>query len=113
MPFASPEDTAAQYGLVREAARKAGRDPDSLVYSVALTMCAGRDDTEVARRAAAIGRDEAQLRATGLAGTPDQVLEVLDRYRSIGASRVYLQFLDLSDLGQLELIAQEVAGRVG
>ncbi|MFD7003221.1 LLM class F420-dependent oxidoreductase [Streptomyces mirabilis] len=112
VPFASPEDAAGQFGRVREAARKAGRDPDSLVYSVALTVCVGRDGTDVARRLAAIGRDEAELRATGLVGTPDEVLKVLDRYRAVGASRSYLQFLDLSDLGQLELIAREVASRL-
>ncbi|KQV19246.1 MULTISPECIES: LLM class F420-dependent oxidoreductase [unclassified Kitasatospora] len=109
VPFGSPEDTGDQFRRVREAAEAAGRDPRTLVYSAALTVCVGRDGAEVTRRAAAIDRDEADLRATGLAGTPDEVLKTLDRYRAAGASRIYLQILDLADLGQLDLIADQVA----
>ncbi|WP_103533558.1 LLM class F420-dependent oxidoreductase [Streptomyces sp. SM11] len=112
VPFASPDDTGSQFDRVREAAGAAGRDPDALVYSAALTVCVGRDAAEVARRAAAIGRDLHELRATGLAGTPAEVLRTLDRYRAAGASRIYLQLLDLADLDQLDLIAGQVAARL-
>ena len=47
--------------------RSTGRD---LVLSVAQVLCCGRDDAEVARRAAAIGRSVDDLRANGVAGTP-------------------------------------------
>ncbi|GLW70778.1 LLM class F420-dependent oxidoreductase [Kitasatospora phosalacinea] len=113
LPFGTPEECAEQYGRVRAAVAAAGRDPDALVYSAALTLCAGRDAAEVARRAAAIGRGERELRESGLAGTPSELLERLERYRAAGASRVYLQVLDLSDLDHLEVVAREVAGRIG
>ena len=71
-------------------------------------LCCGRDDAEVARRAAAIGRDPDELRANGLAGTPDEVLDTIGRYAEIGSQRIYLQVLDLADLDHLELVASEV-----
>jgi 2-methylisocitrate lyase-like PEP mutase family enzyme len=69
----------------------------------------GRDDAEVARRAAAIGRDVQQVRAEGLGGTVAEAVDTLGRYAEAGASRVYLQLLDLADLDQLDLVAAEVA----
>lgn len=57
IPFASLEDSEKQFGRVRAAAQAHGRSPDDLVYSNALIVCTGKDDAEVARRAAAIGRD--------------------------------------------------------
>jgi F420-dependent oxidoreductase-like protein len=109
VPFASVEDSAAQFGRVRAAAEAAGRKPDDLVYSNALVLCAGRDEAEVARRAAAIGREPAELRENGLAGSPDEIVEKIGRYAEAGSSRIYLQVLDLSDLDHLELVASRVA----
>jgi F420-dependent oxidoreductase-like protein len=106
MPFATVEKTAEQFGRVREAAAQAGRE---LVLSAALTVCCGKDDAEVSRRAEAIGRDTETLRAEGLAGTPGEVVEKAGRYAEAGATRLYLQVLDLADLDHLELIASEVA----
>ncbi|MET8810559.1 LLM class F420-dependent oxidoreductase [Streptomyces sp. NPDC004549] len=108
IPFASVEDSARQFGRVRAAAEEEGRAPDSLVYSNALVVCVGRDDQEVARRAAAIGREPDELRANGLAGTPAEVVEKISRYAGAGSERIYLQLLDLTDLDQLELISAEV-----
>ncbi|OSC63889.1 LLM class F420-dependent oxidoreductase, partial [Streptomyces sp. BF-3] len=53
IPFASLEDSEKQFGRVRAAAQAHGRSPDDLVYSNALIVCTGKDDAEVARRAAA------------------------------------------------------------
>ncbi|MFJ6539227.1 LLM class F420-dependent oxidoreductase [Streptomyces sp. NPDC003656] len=108
IPFASVEDSARQFGRVRAAAEEEGRAPDSLVYSNALVVCVGRDDQEVARRAAAIGREPDELKANGLAGTPAEVVEKIGRYAEVGSERIYLQLLDLTDLDQLELISAEV-----
>jgi len=110
--FVSPEETGAAFGRVRDACAAAGRDPASLVYSAGQTVCCGRTAAEVARRAAAIGQDPAELAATGLAGSPAQVVDKLGRFAAIGASRMYLQVLDLHDLGHLELIAAEVMPHV-
>ncbi len=110
--FVSPEETGAAFGRVRDACAAAGRDPASLVYSAGQTVCCGRTGAEVARRAAAIGEDVAQLEATGLAGSPAQVVDKLGRFAAAGASRMYLQVLDLHDLDHLELIAAEVMPQV-
>ncbi len=62
---------APQFGRVREACQAAGRDPASLGYSAAQVTCCGRDEAELARRAAAIGRDAGRAagrRAGRLAG---------------------------------------------
>ena len=59
------------------------------------------------------GRDVDDLRAHGAAGTPAEVVDVLGRYREAGASRVYLQVLDLADLDHLDLVAAEVAPQLG
>ncbi|MGW6118262.1 LLM class F420-dependent oxidoreductase [Nocardia sp. NPDC055165] len=111
MPFASIADSAAQFDRVRAAVRAAGRT-DELIYSNALVACVGRTDAEVARRAAAIGREVDELASNGLAGSPAEVVDKIARYREIGASRIYLQILDLADLDHLELIAAEVQSQL-
>ena len=109
VPFASADDNARLFAGVRDACAEAGRDPSSLVYSSALVLCVGKDETEIARRAAAIGREVAELREHGVAGTPAEAVDVLGRYADAGAQRCYLQVLDLSDLDHLDLVASEVA----
>jgi F420-dependent oxidoreductase-like protein len=110
--FVTPEQTGVAFGLVREACVAAGRDPASLVYSAGQTVCCGRSDAEVARRAAAIGQGVAELEASGLAGSPAQIVDKLRAFADLGASRIYLQVLDLHDLDHLELIAAEVMPHV-
>ncbi|MER8012225.1 LLM class F420-dependent oxidoreductase [Streptomyces sp. NPDC094149] len=112
MPFGSIEDCERQFARVRTAAEEAGRKGDDLVYSNALVVCVGKDDPEVARRAAAIGREVDELKANGLAGTPSEVVEKIGRYAAVGASRLYLQVLDLDDLDHLELISAQVQSQL-
>jgi F420-dependent oxidoreductase-like protein len=109
VPFRSLEDNARQFARVREACQEAGREPASLVYSSALVLCVGKDEEQLARRAAAIGREPAELRENGVAGTPAEAVDTLGRYAEAGAERVYLQVLDLADLDHLDLVAAEVA----
>lgn len=112
VPFGDVEVTGAQFDRVRAACEDAGRDPGSMVFSAAQVLCLGADDDEVARRAAAIGREPAELRANGAAGTPEQVIDTIGRFSEIGATRVYLQVLDLSDLDHLALVAEAVMPEV-
>jgi F420-dependent oxidoreductase-like protein len=109
VPFSSAEDNARLFAGVREACEEAGRDPSSLVYSSALVLCVGKDEAEIARRAAAIGRDVDELREHGVAGTPAEAADIIGRYVEAGSQRFYLQVLDLSDLDHLDLVASEVA----
>ena len=77
-----------------------------------MAVCAGRDETEARRRAAAIGRDLDQLRNDGLAGSPDEIVDKIGQYAGVGTSRIYLQVLDLHDLDHLELIASQVMNQL-
>jgi F420-dependent oxidoreductase-like protein len=107
-PFATEEVAAACIDRVRRACAAAGRDPATLTLSVAQTLAVGRDEAEVRRRAAAVDDDVDSLRRTGLGGTVGEVVDKLGRLGELGASRVYLQVLDLTDLDHLELVAAEV-----
>ena len=112
VPFHPVSDTAAAFGRVREACLATGRDPSSLIYSVAQTVCCGKDEAEFRRRAAAIGWEPADFREKGVGGTPGEVTAILAEFAQIGAERVYLQVLDLHDLDHLALIASDVAPQV-
>ncbi len=112
LPFSSLADTEAQYGRVRAACEDRGRDPSSLRLSTAQTVCCGMDEAEVQRRAANIGRKADELRANGVAGTPDEVVARLQAFAKIGAQTVYLQVLDIDDLEHIGLLAEEVLPRV-
>jgi alkanesulfonate monooxygenase SsuD/methylene tetrahydromethanopterin reductase-like flavin-dependent oxidoreductase (luciferase family) len=72
----------------------------------------GKDEAELARRAAAIGREPDELRENGAAGTPAEVAETIRNWQQAGAERMYLQVLDLDDLDHLDLIATDVASQI-
>ena len=78
-------------------------------YSAALVVCAGSSEADVVRRAAAIGREPADLRQNGAAGSAEETAASIRKYTDAGADRVYLQVLDLSDLDHVDFIANEVA----
>jgi F420-dependent oxidoreductase-like protein len=76
-----------------------------VVRSVALVACVGEDEATFVRRAAAIGREPAELREHGIAGTRAEVEDRLGALADDGVERVYLQTLDLSDLEHLDELA--------
>lgn len=113
IPFVPLDVLKTQYGRVAAALEAAGRTPDSLTYSAAFVVCAGRNEAELARRADAIGREVDELRSNSpLVGTPEEIVDRLSPFVDAGVQRVYLQVLDMSDLDHLELFA-EVVGRFG
>ncbi|GAA2473493.1 LLM class F420-dependent oxidoreductase [Winogradskya humida] len=108
-PFAKLEELPAMYQRVRDASAAIGRATPP-AFSAAAVLCVGRDDAEVARRAAAIGREVQEMRDNGgIVGTPNEVVDILGRYAETGATRMYLQALDLADLNHVELVATAVA----
>lgn len=111
-PFATPDDARAQYDRVGRACTDAGRDPRTLRLSAAVTVVCGRNDAEVRARATAIGRDPGAMGGGAVAGTPERIVDEIGRYAEAGASSVYLQCLDLTDLAHIELLAAEVLPRV-
>ena len=109
VPFAKLADVAPTIARVRAACAEIGRTalPE---FSAAAVVCVGRDDAEVRRRAAAIGQQAEELRAGGgVVGTPGEAVETIQRYAEAGATRLFLQTLDLSDLDHIELVASAVA----
>ncbi|MDL4774948.1 LLM class F420-dependent oxidoreductase [Actinomadura xylanilytica] len=111
VPFTMPDDTGAAFDRVRAACRDAGRTRP-MVYSAAQVVCCGRDEAEIKRRADVIGRDVDELRESGLAGTPAELVDKIGRFAELGAECLYLQVLDLDDLGHLELLAIEVLSKL-
>jgi F420-dependent oxidoreductase-like protein len=112
VPFQPPERLTEICDHVRRACADAGRDPASMIFGATLTVCCGPDEPTLTRRAAAIGLSLDALRAGGLAGTPDEVVERLLTYRKLGAEVVYLQVMDMTDLDHIALLATEVLPRV-
>jgi F420-dependent oxidoreductase-like protein len=109
VPFAPLDTITTQFDRVRDAVDAVGRAGDSMVYSASFVVCAGRDEAEIAKRAAAIGREVDELRSNSpLAGTPNQIVDQLGPFAEIGLQRTYLQLLDMSDLEHLALFADEV-----
>lgn len=99
--------------VVEKALSDAGREPGSIVQSVALVAAIGQDEAEFARRAAAIGREPGELREHGVAGTVAEAADRLKALEAEGVQRVYLQVLDLADLDHLDLVAREVRPQLG
>jgi F420-dependent oxidoreductase-like protein len=111
-PFRSLAETQECFERVVAACAAEGRDAAGrapLVFSAAQTVCCGRDDAEISRRAEAIGYSVQQLRDVGLCGTPAEIVDRIGQFASAGATRLHLQVLDLDDLDHLDLIASSVA----
>jgi len=106
LAFRSLDDTRAAFGRVRDACEAADRDPASITYSAAQTVCCGRTPDELKRRADNIGRDVDELREHGLAGAPAEIAAKIEEFAVVGASRMYLQVLDLEDLDHIGLLAE-------
>jgi len=106
----SPEEWSEATGIVRDACRANGRDPDDLIYSTAQVVCCGSDDTELERRSAAIGRQPDELRRNGFAGSREDLQQKAADFAGRGCDRVYLQVLDDMDLDPLDAIAAALLG---
>jgi len=110
--FQPVAEAARLFDATRRSCAEIGREPGDLRRSVALTVACGRDDAEVARRAAATGWAVSDLRTSGLVGTPDEIVERIGEYAKVGADRVYLQVNDMADLEHVVLLGTEVLPRV-
>ncbi len=108
LTFASIDTAVEQFERVDAACRSAGREPANLPRSIGQTLALGRTDAEIAERALPAAAPE-NMRTNALAGSPAQVVDAIGRWRErTGIDRLYLQILDLADLGHIELFAAEV-----
>ncbi len=110
--FSDLATTTAQFDRVRAACVDRGRDPQEMVYSAAQVVCCASSEAELARRAAAIGRDIQELRDNGMAGTVSEVVDKLGAWAEAGVQRVYLQVLDLADTDHVALLGEQVRPHV-
>ena len=108
-PFVSPEGFGALVNVVKDACLEIGRNPEDLTYSCAQVFCCGESEAIFTDRASVIGREPDELRSNGLAGTPDEVLNRIERFKQEGCERFYLQILDDRDLEHLELAAEIIS----
>jgi alkanesulfonate monooxygenase len=112
LPFVPFDTGVEQIARVHAACEEIGRDPGSLTTSSALVLCVAENEADLARRAAAIGREVDELRENGLAGLVPEVVDKIGRYAETGQSRLYLQTLDLGDLDHLRLVAEQVVPQI-
>jgi F420-dependent oxidoreductase-like protein len=109
VPFSGVKETQTQFERVRVACEAAGRDPDEITYSAAVTVCCAEDEQTLRHRAQRLGLTLEDLRAEGAAaGSPAEVVERLQALAQAGAQRAYLQMRDIEDIAQVELIAAQV-----
>jgi alkanesulfonate monooxygenase SsuD/methylene tetrahydromethanopterin reductase-like flavin-dependent oxidoreductase (luciferase family) len=118
--FVAPADEIApKVALVRDAARRAGRDPGAITISVMGPVLTGSDDARYRRRleraATAADRDPANLEHSwsehGVPiGPPQRARETLDALSEAGVSKFYVQHLDVTDLSGLDETMQALAG---
>lgn len=124
----SPETAAAKFAQLDETCRAAGRDPSTLARSAMVGTLIGRDEAELGRRIEAlrtlVGQDDedggteaadawlAERRKRWIIGTPDDVRATIRRYAEAGCARLMLQDLLPWDLDMIDLMGEELIGRV-
>ena len=110
MPFKSVAETAAAFDRVRAASRRYGR---SVTLSAGIVVALGRTDEEARRRAAPLHVPSALPPEDPVVGSPDTLVQRIGEFAAIGATRVHLRVIDMSDLDHVELIASRVLPQVG
>ena len=116
--YVDPAEAKERVDRVSAACEAIGRDPGTVRRSLLTKTIVGADEAEVRRRAAELIEWEehdgdadaylADLRATNVIGTPEQVLERLAEFAAAGIQRVMVHQLVHTDLDQVELIGREV-----
>jgi F420-dependent oxidoreductase-like protein len=113
MPFKTVEQTAIAFERVRAASERYGRSSAKpLTLSAGVVVALGRTDAEAHRRAAPLHVPSALPPEDPVVGTPARLVERIGALAAIGATRVHLRVIDLSDLDHVDLIAAEVLPQV-
>jgi F420-dependent oxidoreductase-like protein len=115
--FASPETCAERRAAIRAACETAGRDPDSVTFSLMTGIVVGAEPADVERRAREVADFkgepadealEALPRANWIVGTVPEVIAQLRELEAAGVERIMLQHLIHRDLEAIELIGREI-----
>jgi F420-dependent oxidoreductase-like protein len=110
MPFKTVAETAAAFDRVRAASQRYGR---SVTLSAGIVVALGRTDEEAQRRAAPLHVPSALPPEDPVVGSPDALVQRIGEFAAIGATRVHLRVIDMSDLEHVELIASRVLPQAG
>ena len=105
MPFKTVAQTAVAFDRVRAAAARHGRQ---LTLSAGIVVAIGRTAEEAARRAAPLHVPSALPPEDPVVGDPERLVERITEMAAIGAGRVHLRVIDMSDLDHVDLIAEKV-----
>ncbi len=119
----SAEGAVGKLEELDAACRAAGRDPSTITRSAMVGVLIGVDDGEVDRRAAELlnafgmesGNGRAWLeerRSRWILGSPDEARAAVRRFADAGIERIMLQDFVPRDLEMIDLMAQELIGRV-
>jgi F420-dependent oxidoreductase-like protein len=113
MPFKTVAETATAFQRVRTACetydRPAGR---AMTYSAGIVVALGRTDAEAQRRAAPLHVKSVLPPEDPVVGPPGLLVERIGEMAAIGANRIHLRVIDMSDLDHVDLIASEVLPQV-
>lgn len=101
-PFMQPDAARSAFARVDAACRTIGREPSHVLHSSAITVVVASRASDLDRRVGATGWKPENLRLAGACGSPEEVAERLSQWREAGATRLYLQILDITDLAHLE-----------
>jgi F420-dependent oxidoreductase-like protein len=113
MPFKTVEQTAIAFERVRAASQRYGRpSARPLALSAGVVVALGRTDAEAHRRAAPLHVPSALPPEDPVVGTPAKLVERIGALAAVGATRVHLRIIDMSDLDHVDLIAAEVLPQV-
>jgi F420-dependent oxidoreductase-like protein len=113
MPFKTVRETAAAFDRVRAASERYGRPTAKpLTLSAGVVVALGRTAAEAERRAAPLHVPSALPPEDPVVGTPDKLVERIGELAAVGATRVHLRVIDMSDLDHVDLIAAEVLPQV-
>lgn len=112
---APPEVCAARRGALSDACERAGRAPASIGFSMMATCVLGRDESEVAARAAAaaermhvgdVAEFAARERDRGIVGTMGVARDRIRDYAAAGVDRVMLRNVCHEDLDVIALMGE-------
>ena len=109
MPFKSVAETATAFDRVRAACATYGRPVGrGLALSAGVVVAVGRNEREIARRAAPLHVRSALPPEAPVIGSAGALVQRIGELGEVGADRVHLRVIDLADLDLLDLIASEV-----
>ncbi|RZU51985.1 F420-dependent oxidoreductase-like protein [Krasilnikovia cinnamomea] len=114
MPFKTVAETATAFDRVRQACQTYGRPADRpLTLSAGVVVALGRTDAEARHRAAPLHVPSALPPEDPVVGPPEALVQRIGELAEVGASRVHLRIIDMSDLAHVDLIAERVLPLLG